>query len=231
LAWRGLAATTINSGYDEFNTPSDGSSYETLNLPQGFFVNSSNFPSDAISTTMTFRGGNTVPGFPTDTVVERTNDVNVPGDTPIILTGLRVVGTQQVTAHFPNGTAFVTYDVSVQESETPSTGRMSFSSNNTFTIEKFLINRVYTFVPTDTSQPTKVADSLTSLNPDGSPVFQPFDLGGGGGQWFGSGHNVIVVPSKHQTPTHAHVVIQPSPTPTPSPSPVPTMTVKPIPGM
>jgi hypothetical protein len=183
LTWRAAAVTVLPAGYDEFNTiGSGGTSEPWSSLPAGFFKNKEGFGSDAVpSSTPTFTGRNPVPGFTGDTVIERTNSVSVPGSTALVVTGLRFVGESDLTVSFSQGgTSSVTYTVLVDESGiAPSTGDMTFNSDGTYT-STLAINRKYTFVPTDASQPTRTADSTTERDSGGNLIFPAIDLTGTG---------------------------------------------------
>jgi hypothetical protein len=181
LTWRAKATTVIPAGYDQFSTLGSGQTSEQWGaLPAGFFTNAQHVGSNAINAqTVTFEGRNPVPGFTGDTVIERTQSVSVPGSTALLLAGIRFIADNQITATFPSGTTSVTYTVLVQESQiAPSTGEMTFNTNGTYT-SALTINRQYTFVPTDPTQPTITADSTTAEN-GGSLIWSPIELSGGG---------------------------------------------------
>jgi hypothetical protein len=238
LTWRGFAqGTVIPHGPDNFNTPADNTSFETWNLPAGFFVNSSAALSSAVHNWQEhFSGNNSDPCLTSDTIVDRPQDLVVPGETPIVLLQLKLVGVEQLRVSFP-GFPDLLYNVIVEKSETPSDGRMSFNVDGTFGIVDFPINRMYKFVPTDTSQPIKCADSTTASNPDNTLVFSDFNLKGGHGHWFLSGNHCICFPDTHidnrldesGRPTHEHNAVNPSPTPTPTISPSPSLSPSPVP--
>jgi len=238
LTWRSFAqGTVIPHGPDNFNTPADNSSFETWNLPAGFFVNSAGAQSAAIANLQEhFSGDTSDPCLTSDTIVDRPNDCVVPSDTAIVLLQLKLVGVEQLTVNFP-GYPSLNYNVVVEKSETPSEGTMSFNADGTFGIVDFPINRVYKFIPTDPTQPIKCADSTTALKPDGTPIFNDFNLKGGHGHWFLSGGHCICFADTHidnrlddsGRPTHEHNAVNPHPTPSPSPttspSPQPTSTL------
>ncbi len=162
--WRASAATTIGRGYDLFDTPDNAISGEVLNLPAGFFTNSAQKGSNAFQGQVTLKGGADVPGFAADTVVERTNAVEVPGSTELLVIGLRMVSVGTINVTFTDGTS-ANYSVSVKESPSvPSKGSMFFNANNTFN-SSLQINREYTF--TSFGQPTKVFDSGTGDSTSG----------------------------------------------------------------
>jgi hypothetical protein len=187
LTWRASATTVVPAGYDQFSTLGSGETSEQWGaLPAGFFINAQGAQSNAINAqTVTFEGRNAVPGFNGDTVIERTQSVSVPGSTALLVAGIRFIAENQVTATFPAGTPVVTYTVLAQESQiAPSTGEMTFNTNGTYT-SSLTINRQYTFVPTDPTQPTITVDSTTAKN-GGVLIFAPIDLNGGG-TWSGSG--------------------------------------------
>jgi hypothetical protein len=182
LTWRAAAVTVIPAGYDEFNTIGSGGTSEQWNsLPAGFFANKEGFGSLAVAaSTPTFTGRNPVPGFTGDTVIERTNSVSVPGATALVVAGLRFVGESELTVSFSQGTPSVTYTVLVDESGTvPSTGDMTFNSDGTYS-SGLTINRKYTFVPTDSSQPTRTAESATEHDSGGNLIFPAINLTGTG---------------------------------------------------
>ncbi len=220
--WRAGAATTIRAGYDQFATPDNAVTHEDLSLGAGFFTNAAGHSSNAFSGTLTLKGGIPVQGFNGDTVIERTQDVTVPGDTNLTLFGLRLVSASPLHVTFSDGTS-ADYNVSVKESSThASTGTMHFSADNTFS-NSLQINREYTF--TSPGQPDKVFDSadngwpaisLTSTGTWQSSGFGPMSeaaaIGGG----------VIVRPNTHQSIIAQHA------TTIASPKPSPTRTINPI---
>lgn len=226
LAWRASAVTTIPAGYDQFSTLGSGATNEQWPaLPAGFFKNAQGVGSNAINAqTVTFEGRNAVPGFTGDTVIERTQSVSVPGSTALVVAGIRFIATNQITATFNSGTPSVTYTVLAQESQiAPSTGQMTFSTNGSYT-SALTINRLYTFVPTDPTQPTITADSTTAES-GGSLIFSPIDLTGGG-TWSsgGSGSSAAMpeAPMRSDLATAAAVGVAGatgSPTPVQSPTP------------
>jgi len=182
LTWRALAVTVIPAGYDQFTTVGSGGTNEQWPaLQAGFFHNKEGFGSYAVGAqTMAFTGRNAVPGFTGDTVIERTSSVTVPGSTALLVTGIRFIGEAQLTVSFMGGTPSITYTVLAQESQiAPSTGAMAFNVNGTYN-SSLTINREYTFVPGDSSQPPRVADSTTEHDSFGNLVFPPLDLSGGG---------------------------------------------------
>lgn len=162
--WRASAATTVGRGYDLFDTPDNAISGEFLSLPAGFFTNSGQKGSNAFQGQVTLKGGADVPGFAADTVIERTNAVEVPGSTELLVIGLRMVAVGTINVTFTDGTS-ASYSVSVKESSAvPSKGSMFFNANNTFN-SSLQINREYTF--TSPGQPTKVFDSGTGDSTSG----------------------------------------------------------------
>jgi len=233
LTWRATAQTTIDAAYDQFNTPDDGQSSETWSLPPGFFTNNAGSPSLAIDNLpMSFKGGEPVPNFGADTVVQRLDTVP-PGGTTRIRLSLSLVGSgpsSPVQVTFQDGSS-ASYLVAVRESQiAESSGHMQFLADGSFNIPDWTINREYTFNSTDASQAPKIADSTTEINPiTNQPVFPALSFGGSNGTWSGGGHLVHIHPHLHGPPNHNHFV-QPTPTPSPSPSPVPTKTIRPIGG-
>src|SRR5262249_62134747 len=59
------------------------------------------------------------------------------------------------------------------------TGDMTFNLDGTYT-SGLTVNRRYTFVPTDSSQPTRVADSTTERDLSGNLIFPAIVLSGTG---------------------------------------------------
>jgi hypothetical protein len=255
LTWRASAVTIIPAGYDEFNTIGSGGTSESWSaLPAGFFKNSQGVGSAAMSaSTQTFTGRNPVPGFTGDTVIERTSSVTVPGSTALVITGLRFIDESQLTATFPGGTpSSVTYTVLVQESDiAPSTGDMTFNLDGTYN-SGLTVNRSYTFVPTDGSQPTRVADSTTEKDGSGNLIFPAIVLSGSG-TWSPPGggsapaiqpegigpaaaattspNKCFIKPGTEAAVNAQHGILPagcPSPSPSPTASPIPTVTVKPV---
>lgn len=214
--WRAGAATTIRAGYDQFATPDNAVTHEDVSFGSGFFVNAAGHPSNAFSGTLTLKGGVPVQGFNGDTVIERTQDVVVPGDTQLVLFGLRLVSASPIHVTFSDGTS-ADYNVSVKESSTQaSTGTMHFSADNTFS-NSLQINREYTF--TSAGQPNKVFDSAAG----GWPAISLTSTGTWQSSGFGPnaeaaaiGGGVIVRPNTHQAiiAQHATTIASPSPSPT-----------------
>src|SRR5258706_11757452 len=125
VVWRAKATTVVPAGYDEFATPANATSFEHWELSGGFFVNAAGSSSNPVSTTLTLKGGAPVPGFSTDTVIERQASVDVPGTTPLQVTGLRLISASPVHVSFQDGSS-ADYNVSVKESSTDrSTGEMN----------------------------------------------------------------------------------------------------------
>lgn len=228
--WRAGATTTIGAGYDQFATPANAVTHEDISLAAGFFTNASGSSSNAFNGTITFKGGDPVQGFTGDTVIERMQDVTVPGDTSLVLYGLRLVSVGTIHVTFADGSA-ADYAVSVKESPSQvSSGTMHFDSNGTFS-NSLQINRQYTF--TSTGQPTKVLDSAAagwsaiSLTSTGTwqmsngPVAESNQPGTMAAVAPSSG-GVIIRPNTHQAIIAQHATTLPSPTPSP------TRTIQPI---
>jgi hypothetical protein len=220
--WRAGAVTTIGAGYDLFNTPDNAQSGEDFDLPDGFFVNSAGKSSRAFKNKVVFKGGPAVPGYNADTVIERTRAVDVPGDTPLQVAGLRLVSVGGVTIAFTDGSQ-TNYSVSVKESSAvASSGAMHFNADGSFT-SSLQINREYTF--TSPGQPTRVFDSGTG---DSQFAAWPAISLTSTGTWQLSGNGpesanaavppsggVIVRPNTHQAIIAAHATqLAPKPTPT-----------------
>lgn len=225
--WRAGATTTITAGYDQFATPANAVTHEDVSFDAGFFVNAAGRPSNAFSGTVTFKGGDPVQGFVGDTVIERMQDVTVPGDTSLVLYGLRLVSVGTIHVTFTDGSA-ADYSVSVKESPSQvSSGSMHFNTDGTFN-NSLQINRQYTF--SSPGQPDKVFDSaaggwaaisLTSSGTwsmsGGAANSQPGTLAAvpvSGG--------VTIQPNTHQAIIAQHATTRPSP------SPSPTRTIRPI---
>jgi hypothetical protein len=222
VVWRAKATTTVQAGYDEFQTPANATSFEYWNLPGGFFHNANGSSSNPVSATLTLKGGDPVPGFSTDTVIERQESVDVPGTTPLQVTGLRLISARPIRVTFQDGST-VYYNVSVKESSRErSTGSMDFYADNTFTNTLF-INREYAC--SAAGQPTQEFDS-TDLG------WAPINLSGGG-TWSvdpglsmstAAAHGVTIRPRTERDILVQHGLVPPTPSPTPSPSPSPSAT-------
>ena len=236
FVWRAKAQTIINAGYDQFSTPANAVTQETLSLPEGELTNASGSPSVAFNGTITFQGGAAVSGYTGDTVIERTQNVTVPGSTPLQVIGLNLISVGTVTINFQDNTS-VNYNVAVSQSTlTASTGSMSFASNGTFT-NSLSVNVEYTF--TAQGEPTAVIDAASigipaiAFNSSGSwaadgasdikgrmhedLVIGNTGVGGGTGSGSGgspSGINVTIVPNTEQAILASHG-IGPAPSPTP----------------
>jgi hypothetical protein len=155
--WRAGAATVISAGYDTFNTPDDGQTKESLSV-EGLLTNAAGNPSTG-TVTIVFKGGDSVPGYNADTVITRTSNVTVPGDSDLALTGLRLVSSAPVTIGFTDGSS-ADYSVSVKESAArPSTGTIHFNSDGTFS-NSLQVNRQYTF--STAGQADTVVDSAAA---------------------------------------------------------------------
>ena len=225
--WRAGATTTIGAGYDQFATPDNAVTHEDISLGAGFFTNAAGKPSNAFSGTITFKGGAPVQGFVGDTVIERMQDVVVPGDTSLVLYGLRLVSVGTVHVTFTDGSA-ADYNVSVKESPSQvSSGTMHFSADGTFS-NSLQINRQYTF--TSTGQPTRTLDSAAagwaaiSLTSTGTwqmsngPVAESSEPGTLAAIAPSTG-GVVVRPNTHQAIIAQHATTMPSPSPSPCPRP------------
>lgn len=214
--WHAGATTTINAGYDEFATPDNAVTHENVSFNAGFFVNAAGRPSNDFSGTITFKGGDPVQGFNGDTVIERMENVEVPGDTPLVLYGLRLVSVGTIHVTFTDGSA-ADYSVSVKESPSQvSSGSMHFNADGTFS-NSLQINRQYTF--SSPGQPDKVFDSaaagwpaisLTSTGTwsmsSGPSTMAATSTSGG----------VIIRPNTHQAIIAQHATTMPSPRPSPT---------------
>src|SRR5262245_54170855 len=103
IVWRANAATVVPAGVDQFQTPPNATSFEPWNLPAGFFTNAAGSSSNAISTTVYYKGGDPVPGYSADTVIKRESSVTVPGSTALTVIGIRFVSTSPVAVSFADG--------------------------------------------------------------------------------------------------------------------------------
>jgi hypothetical protein len=159
LIWRAKAQTVISAGYDQFSTPANAVTQETLTLPAGALKDEAGSPSKAFSGQVTFQGGAAVAGYNGDTVIERTQNVTVPGSTALQVIGVNLVSVGKIAITFEDNSS-ANYSVSVSQSaSTESTGTMSFAANNTFT-NTLNVNVEYTF--TATGEPTGVFDAAAN---------------------------------------------------------------------
>lgn len=212
--WRTKAQTVINPGYDQFSTPSNATSSETLSLPAGAITDAAGNGSEAFSGPVTFEGGPAVSGYTGDTVIERTQSVTVPGSTALQVIGLNLVSVGTISVTFTDGTS-ANYSVSVSQSpSTASTGTMSFASGGSFN-NSLSINVEYTF--TSSGEPTATFDAA----PNGLPAIGFTSSG----TWTvdgttSSGDNVSITPQTEQAQLASHG-ITPAPSPTPTPTVIP----------
>ena len=239
LIWRAKAQTVISAGYDQFSTPANAVSQETLTLPEGALKDEAGSPSNAFSGPVTFEGGAAVSGYTGDTVIERTQNVTVPGNTPLQVIGVNLVSVGTIPITFQDGTS-ANYSVGVSQSaSTASTGTMNFSANGTFT-NTLNVNVEYTF--TAAGEPNGVFDAAANgipaiafnssgtwqANGGGAPDIvrrmgdDAVTTGGGGtgGATGATGTTVTIVPNTEQSALAAHGI-------GPAPSPKPTSTIRP----
>lgn len=241
LVWRAKAQTVISAGYDQFSTPANAVTQDSLSLPEGALTDGNGYASVAFTQTVTFEGGAAVAGYTGDTVIERTQNVTVPGSTPLQVIGINLASVGTIPISFEDGTS-ANYQVSVSQSQsTASTGTMSFASDGTFT-NSLSVNVEYTF--TASGEPTATYDAAANgiaaiaftssgtwdANGGSSAVDIQRRLGddatttgtGGGGGGSGSSSSAVsvtIVPQTEQAALAAHGV-----GPAPSPSPTPTAT-------
>jgi|HubBroStandDraft_6_1064221.scaffolds.fasta_scaffold207118_2 hypothetical protein len=192
--WRVKAQTVIDSGYDQFSTPSNAVSQETLSLPAGALTDEAGSPSNAFDGQVTFEGGAAVTGYSGDTVIERTQNVTVPGSTPLQVIGVNLASVGTIPITFQDGTS-ANYSVGVaQSTSTQSTGTMNFASNNTFT-NTLNVNVQYTF--TASGEPNGVFDAaangLPAIGFSSSGTWQSTGSGG-----------VTIVPNTEQSALAKH---------------------------
>jgi hypothetical protein len=181
--WLANPTTVVRKGYDELQTPANAASYEDWSLPGGFFVKADGSKSNPFSVRVTFSGGAAVHGFSADTVLERLDDVRVPGTTRLQVIGRKLVSAHPIAVTFEDGKTHQ-YDISVKESsKLRSSGQMDFFTNNEFAYQ-FDVNREYTC--TSPGQPEKVFDS-TDLG------WEPIRLNARG-TWSLTGREVRIVP-------------------------------------
>jgi len=247
LIWRAKAQTVINAGYDQFSTPANAVTQETLSLPAGALTNAGGASSLPFNGQITFQGGPPVSGYTGDTVIERTQNVTVPGGTPLSVYGINLVSVGTVPIEFSDNTS-VNYSVSVsQSSVTASTGTMNFTADGNFT-NNLSVNVQYTFsAPGEMTTtidaasigiPAIAFSSSGQWQADGSggtdirrmsddaSTHGPGNPGGGGSS--PAGVNITVVPNTEQAILASHGIgPAPSPTPTPIPTPTPQPTANP----
>lgn len=242
LTWRGFAqGTIVPAGLDEFDTPNDLTTNENWNLPAGFFPHNPPAVSNAISVRVSFGGDASECAGDHDTTICRPLDVVVPGDTPGVLTKLKLVAVgfdgvagSTLRVSWP-GYRDELYTVTLQKSETiPSHGTVTFNSGGTGVLGDFPIAREVICKPTlDPSQPIRCAESETELDPaTGQRVFGDFNLRGGLFNWFLVNNHCLIFANAHKDgrlDDHGRVVkehnaVCPHPTPSPSASPSPSPT-------
>lgn len=212
LVLRGAGASVVvASGYDTFTTPADAQTYDSFSshpIQADFFGAGSLQYTD----TVTLKGGPPVDSTrwgSADTVINRLNDVTVPGDTALAVQGISFVSASPITVQYSDGHT-EQWDVSVSQSTaTSSAGTMHFNSDGTFT-SSLSIYPKYTFTRADS--PTRTLDTGSS---GGSA---PINLSSSNGTWSQSGSVTVINPGSEQSLLASHHV---EPTPTPCPSPVP----------
>jgi len=218
--WRANAATVVSAGVDQFQTPANATSFEPWNLPDGFFTNAGGSTSNAVSTTVYYKGGDPVPGYSADTVIRRVSDVTVPGSTALSVVGIRFLSTSTVPVTFHDGST-VNYSISVKESGSVSSGgTMNLYADNSFdnTLD---INREYTC--TAAGQPTKTFDSAAlgwdpvHLSGEGTWALNPPGFAAGSFAAVARG-GVTIKPNSEQSVLQQHGLVPPSPSPTPTPT-------------
>ncbi len=226
--WRSGAQAVIGTGYDQFSTPDNAVTSETLYIKEGTF-SKGGVPSKAFNDKLTLKGGPAVPGFTGDTVIERTNAVQVPGQTGLRLFGLRLVSAAPIRIDFvDNSSAY--YNVTVKESSTTaSEGTMYFNANNTFS-SSLQINREYTFTSQGLSPVTidSAAAGWAAIGLSATGSWSPSSDTHATNAAVPTG-GVIIRPNTEQALLASHgIVPPPPPSPTPTPTPTPTRTKTPI---
>jgi hypothetical protein len=205
--WRAKATTIILEGYDPFSTPANALTQESLSLPPGALTDSTGSLSEAFNGQVTYQGGAVVAGYTGDTVIERIQNVTIPGSTRLVVIGINLVSVGTIPITFQDGSS-ANYSVSVSQSpSTQSNGTMTFASNGTFT-STLSINVQYTF--SATGEPTIKFDA----GPHGLPSIALSSAG----TWQSTGNGgVIIHPDTEQGLLASHNVL-------PAPSPKPTAT-------
>ena len=212
LVMRGVGASVVvPAGYDAFTTPSDAQTYDNFSshpVPADFFG-----PGSLQYTgTATYKGGPPVDSTrwgSADTVIHRTNDVVVPGDTGLSVQGISFVSSSPITVQYQDGHT-EQWDVTVNQSTaTGSVGTMHFNSDGTFN-SSLSVYPKYTF--------TMTGRSALTLDTGSSGGSAPINLSSSNGTWSQSGSVTVVNPGSEQSLLASHHV---TPTPTPCPSPVP----------
>jgi hypothetical protein len=245
--WRARAQTVINAGYDQFSTPANATTQETLTLPEGAITDSAGSKSNAImNQPVTYQGGPPVTGYTGDTVIERTENVTVgvgTSSTPLLVIGVNLVSVGTIPITFQDGSS-ADYSVSVaQSASTQSNGTMTFMTNGMFN-SSLNINVQYTFMapgePTETfdAGPHNMTIGLSSMGTwqvtggDSDEDARQGDIAPAAS----SSGGVIIRPNSEQALTASHTVVPapsptqtPTPSPTKSPSPTPTQTPTPSP--
>jgi hypothetical protein len=156
VLWRTSAAAVVPKGYDEFQSSPGALTYEDWELPGEFFVKKGGSRSKPVSARVAFTAGAAVHGFSADTVIERLDDVRVPGATRVQVIGRRLVSASPLTVAFDDGTT-VHYEITVKESsKLVSKGRMEFFTSNEVAYH-LDVNREYLCV--SNGQPARVFDS------------------------------------------------------------------------
>jgi len=221
--YRAKAQTVINPGYDQFATPSSGTT-QSLTLAFGALHNAAGSPSEPlVNVPVTFEGGANVQGYNADTVIERTQSVTVPGSTPLLVIGINMVSVGTIPVTFADNSS-ANYSIGVAQSSTQSsTGNMTFNSDGSFT-NNLNVNIQYTF--TAAGEPTTVINADTiAFNSTGTwqasggsgsvAIRREFDdanaihRGPAGAVGTTGGISVTVQPNTETSLTASHVVKQP----------------------
>lgn len=211
------AQVTVNAGYDTFTTPDNAQTFDDFSshpIPAGFFgPGSQEFRGRVV-----FKGGPAIDPtkFGTaDTVIERKQSVQVPGDTLLEVTGISFVSAAPVTINYTNGST--TCNVAVSKSAVKTSGgSMHFNADGTFR-STLTIYPKYTF---------NCANGTYALD-TGSTGGTSINLSSTNGTWSQSGRVTVINPGTEQDLLASHNVV-PAPTPCPSPAPQPTATVAPV---
>lgn len=213
----GANPVVVEKGYDTFTTPDNAQTFDDFSshpTEAGFFGPGS----QPFTGRVTFKGG--APINPSlygsaDTVIERRQAVEVPGDTTLEVVGISFVSASPITVnYYPRGST--TCNVTVGKSTVrTSGGSMHFNADGTFT-SSLTIYPKYTF---------NCANGTYTLD-TGATLSHSINLSSTNGTWGQSGRVTVVNPRTEQDILASHNVV-PAPTPCPSPKPQPTATVVP----
>lgn len=213
LVMRGVGASVVvPAGYDAFTTPADAQTHDDFSshpVPADFFG-----PGSLQYTGVaTYQGGSPVDQTrwgSADTVIHRTNDVTVPGDTGLSVQGISFVSSSPITVQYQDGHQ-EQWNVTVNQSTaTGSVGTMHFNSDGTFN-SSLSVYPKYTF--------TMTGRSALTLDTGSGGGSAPINLSSSNGTWSQSGSVTVVNPGSEQSLLASHKVT-PTPTPCPTAQPI-----------